>query len=338
MRDARPTNPVSDPVRKEVAVSVGRWAFREFNVAFALMSLIPLLTVVYILAAKLFTLSIFEGAVGVYFLIAIVIALLGFLVGRQLLRVVVSRLVNVTAQLRQHELMKSAFVANVAYELRPPLAAVQTSLKNLSDGLLGPVADSQARAITDCHGIVGRLVRLTTDLIGVTNPQTGPSALQRETVEVQGLLREVVRLGQPYLNAHRLQITMKLPEQPVIFFGDRARLLQAFESLIDHAVRWSSEGSAVTVELRAILEGWQIVVSHDIAPSQMGFAQAFESLRRLGANVDEYLGLGFRLVKEIAELHYGRFWVEGDAGRARRLIVNLPSLEHQEAGHTPPSA
>lgn len=337
MRDVRTVTPMSDPVRKEVFVAVGRWAFREFNVAFALMSLIPLLTVVYILAAKLFTLSIFEGAVGFYFFIAIVIALLGFLVGRRLLKSVVSRLVTVTAQLRQHELMKSAFVANVAYELRPPLAAVQTSLKNLSDGLLGPVADSQARAITDCNGIVGRLVRLTTDLIGVTNVQRGSSALQRDTVELQGLLREVVRVSQPYLNAHRLQVTMKLPEQPVMFFGDRTRLLQAFGSLIDHAVRWSSEGSAVTVELRAILEGWQIVVSHDIAPSQVGFAQAFESLRQLGANVEEYLGLGFRLVKEIADLHYGRFWVEGEPGRTRRLLINLPSLEHQEAGKAPPA-
>ena len=323
--DAKESPLTSEPVRHEVMSSVGRQAFREFNTAFALMSLIPLLIMAYLFTAKLFTLPIMKGVVGLYFAIAAILALLGFVVGQQILRLVIKRLVNVSMQLRQHELMKSAFVANVAYELRPPLAAVQTSLQNMSDGLIGSLTESQVGTVGTCNEVLGRLVRLVTDLIAVTDIQEQRSQLQRDTLELQALLHEAVRINTSSLEANRLRVVSEFPQQPALFFGDRARLLQAMSSLIDHAVRWSPPGGAITVNLRPVLEGWQVVVAHQIAANQVELDRAFQSLRRLGAEAESYLGLGFRLVKEVIELHYGRFWVEGTPGRDSQLNVTLPS-------------
>ena len=318
--------------------TVGRAVFHEFNVAFLLMSLIPLIIGLYILAARVFTISIFEGLNGFYFFLAIVIACLGFLAGRRVLKLILQKLIDVNVELRQHELMKSAFIANVAYELRPPLAAVQLSLKNMDDGLLGPLTDPQRGTIRDCSGIIGRLAHLTTDLIDLSDTEKGKPALHLDVVELQAILREVVRLNEQYLTAHRLAVGWRLPESPVMFYGDRARLLQAFGSLLDHAVRWSSEGSTVSVELAGVVpEEWRVVVSHDIAGNQAEFARALDTFTRLGGNVEEYLGLGLRVAKEIVELHHGRLWVEGEPGHSSRLVMTLPALEDQQRSSPPRS-
>ena len=157
MTQRRSDAPESETIRQEAMKTVGQAVFRQFNVAFTLMSLIPLVIGLYLLAARLFTISIFEGLNGLYFFLAIVFAFLGFLVGRQILRTVLGKLIYVNVQVRQHETIKSAFIANVAYDLRPPLAAVLMSLKNMDDGLLGSLTDPQRTTVHECFEIVGRL-------------------------------------------------------------------------------------------------------------------------------------------------------------------------------------
>ena len=70
----------------------------EFDMAFALMSVIPLLICCYLLAAKFFSLSIFVGLNGIYFLLATGIAVLGLVLGRQITRRVIQELVEARAE------------------------------------------------------------------------------------------------------------------------------------------------------------------------------------------------------------------------------------------------
>ena len=196
MTKHRSGTPESDDIRQEVMKTVGQSVFREFNVAFTLMSLIPLIIGIYILAARIFTISIFEGLNGLYFFIAVVFALLGFAVGRKILSTVLGKLIDVNVQVRQHEMIKSAFVSNVAYELRPPLAAVQMSLKNMDDGLLGSLTDPQQTTVHECAEIVGRLARMATDLIEITRSDKGKPALQLDVLALQDLIQEVVERHQ----------------------------------------------------------------------------------------------------------------------------------------------
>ena len=318
--------PESPDIRRDIMASLGQSSLREFHVAFSLMSLIPLCIGVYVLAARFFTIDIFEGLTGVYFLIAIILALLGFFLGRRMLRAVLDRLIDTSVQLRQHEVMKSLFIANVAYELRPPLAAVQMSLKNLTDGLLGRLEGSQQATIQECHQIIERLARLTTDLINMTDLGGGTPGLTQEVFEVQDAVREVIQANEPYLHAHRLTVSAILPDQPVLFFGDRRKLLQCMGALIDHAVRWSPEGGTVGIEASFLPQEWRLIVSHGIASSSADFSRALDAFTRLGGRTEESLGLGLHVARDLIQQHHGRFWVEGEPQNSR-LIISLPVLQ-----------
>ena len=304
----------------------GQSVFRQFNVAFALMGLIPLCITFYVLAARLFTIDIFEGLTGLYFLIAIVIALLGFLIGRRIIESILARLVDANEQLRRYDLMRLGFIANVAYEFRPPLSAVQISMKNLADGLLGPLTDSQRQTAQNCHEIVRRLERLTADLIDVTDTAQGSPRLDFAVFALQDMVRDAVRAADASLRAQRLAVTMRLPDQPVLFFGDRAKLQQAFHGLLDQALHWSAPGRGIRIELSTLPQELRLILSHGMDSGAAQIPPAPDPSLRPGDS-EQPLELGLRLAKGIVESHHGKFWTEDRPGEDRRLVLSLPVLE-----------
>ena len=122
----------------------------RFNLAFGLMSVIPLLTCFYLITVRLFSISILEGMNGFYFVLALVIALLGLLAGQQLIRDIIRQLVESNTKLQRLYNQQASFVSNVAHEFRSPLTIVKGSLDNLADGLHGPLRQGLELALI--HG------------------------------------------------------------------------------------------------------------------------------------------------------------------------------------------
>lgn len=262
--------------------------------------------------------------------------LAAWFIGWRVLRRVLRRLTQAEVKLEHHEAMKAASIANVAYELRSPLAAVQVSLKNLADGLMGTLTAPQLKTVRDCHEVVGRLTRLASDLIDITGYGKAQPQLQRQEIVLQEVLREIVARAEETLRAHTLTVSLRLPERPVALLGDRAKLTQAFEALLDHAVRWSWTGSTISVELQQVPVGWQLAIAHDVASDKSDFARTLDTFRRLGGDPGQ-IGLGLQLAHDIVELHLGQFWMEGEPARNNRIMIILPSLARQRAGDGAPA-
>ncbi len=315
---------------RELYTALGHPVFREFNTAFALMSLIPLLITVYVLAARVFTIQVFEGHNGLLFFIAIIIALLGFLVGRSLLQRILGQLVEANLKLKQYEAMKSAFIANIVHDLNSPLAAVRMSLENLSDGLLGPISSGQKEAVHNCQEILGRMSRVGTDLLDVAGVGKTNADLHREVFVLQELIREALKLRSAYLEMRGLTLRAKLPPQSAFFFGDREKFLQAIGSLIDHAVSRSPREHAVSVELISVPGELRLLVSHDVdaAPQEKAMAAGVSPP---AVEADTSFGLDLELAKQIIGLHRGQLWVDSTPEGSVQLVVSLPALETRES-------
>ena len=139
----------------------------QFYVAFALMSIIPLLICCYLITVKFFSLSILAGLNGFYFLLAVAFSILGLLIGQLLLRNVVKQLVQTNVKLEQFHQMQTAFVHNVAHELRSPLTIIKGALDNLADGLHGTLTADQLEPVSMSLRETARLKRVVGDLLDV---------------------------------------------------------------------------------------------------------------------------------------------------------------------------
>ena len=85
------------PATPEPASAIRRSVVSRFNIAFSLMSIIPMLTCCYLITVRFVSMSAFQGLNGIYLLLAIVIALLGLLTGQQLIRDIIRRLIAANA-------------------------------------------------------------------------------------------------------------------------------------------------------------------------------------------------------------------------------------------------
>ena len=177
--DAASSAPGQPPVRA-ASLNVGRM-MSEFNVAFSLMSVIPLLTCFYLITARFFSIEVLVGINGVFFLLALVIALLGLLAGHQLIRRIVGQLMQANAKLAKLNEAQGGFVSNVAHEFRAPLAVFKGALDNLADGLHGELAPDQQEPVIMCQKEVNRLTRLVRDLLELAASNRGNSRSRRRS-------------------------------------------------------------------------------------------------------------------------------------------------------------
>ena len=78
-----------------------QWALSRLHLAFALMSIIPLLICFYIVTVRFFSFDILVGLNGVYFILAVVFALLGLFVGRRIIQDIVRQLIEANEKERR---------------------------------------------------------------------------------------------------------------------------------------------------------------------------------------------------------------------------------------------
>jgi signal transduction histidine kinase len=297
----------------------------RFNIAFSLMSIIPLLTCFYLITVKFFTISVLQGLNGMYFLLALAIALLGLLAGHQLIRDIIRQLLSANAKLERLYNQQAGFVSNVAHEFRSPLMVFKGALDNLGDGLHGSLTQDQMEPVAMCQKEISRLSRLVGDLLDVSRIEAGKLRLSQEDVVLQDILQSVTQFFSAPMKERGLRLTMDVPEHPAKTRGDCDRLKQVFVNLLSNAMKYTHAGG-VHIRLTNVDGALQV----EIEDTGEGIARedlerVFDKFERVGSQSEDGAGLGLPIARDLIELHNGRIWAESQLGRGSRFIVRLPA-------------
>lgn len=233
---------------------------------------------------------------------------------------------DVTA-LRRAERMRADFVANASHELRTPLA----SLVGFIETLLGPARDDEAarlRFLGIMREQAARMSRLINDLLSLSQIEMREYDRPQGAVPLAPLLRELAAGLEPQARAKRMRLVLDLDESLPPAAGARDELAQVFQNLLDNAIKYGREETAVTVTLRRAEEGLEVSIR------DQGEGIAREHLPRLTERfyrVDSArsrelggTGLGLAIVKHIVSRHRGRLVIESELGAGSEFIVRLP--------------
>jgi two-component system, OmpR family, sensor histidine kinase ChvG len=243
-------------------------------------------------------------------------------------------LADMTEALRQRIDGVETFAADVAHEIKNPLASLRSALESLEK-----VPDGDLRR--QLHAIaahdVQRIDRLVTEIAYASRID---AELSRITFVPVNLLSLAVALvgARDRRGANRdcrILIHHEGEHAPVVA-GDPARLERVFENLIDNAVSFSPPGGAITITL--INHG--DYVSCDVSDEGPGIPpearervfERFHSLRPVGEDFGSHSGLGLAIARTIVEAHDGSLSAqEPMAGHGARLAMDLPA--YVLAGH-----
>ncbi len=230
--------------------------------------------------------------------------------------------------LKRLERVRSDFIANVSHELRTPLTSIIGYLEALSDGAHEePRQREEFLRIMKTHA--DRLNALVSDLLQLSQIESGEYRWRRDSVEVVDLVRRSAGLIAPLAQRKRITLRCEGTIPALYVIADAEKLTQVLLNLLDNALKYTEEGGAVDVEVEAGGGGAVIRVRDTgigIPPAdQRRIFERFYRVDRARSRALGGTGLGLSIVKHIVEAHGGTVTVESRLGKGSTFCITLPT-------------
>ena len=233
--------------------------------------------------------------------------------------------------LERVEGLRRELVANVAHELRTPLAGLEGYLEGLGDGVFAPTPETLARMRAE----TARLRRLVEDLTELSQLESGRWRLERRPVRVAQVVEAIEDALRPQFERKGVGLDVAVAEGLPPVPGDADRLGQVLTNLLANALRFTPPGGRVTVEAWGERDAVRLAVSDTgsgIAPEDLPHVfERFYRADRARAQATGGSGIGLAIVKHIVEAHGGTVAVRSAPGRGSRFEVRLPLGELAES-------
>ncbi len=215
------------------------------------------------------------------------------------------------------ERLRKDLVANVAHELRNPLANLRGYLEAIHDG----VAPASAETIEALHEETMRLVRLVDALHELSLFDARLPRLKPQPVDLEVLIRRLLNLRAADFAAKSISLRSEVGANGAVE-ADPDLLSQAVHNLIDNAVKYTPPGGEVAVRTGPEGENVRIAVTNTgdgIAPEDLPFIfERFYRGEKSRSRETGGAGIGLSIVKEVARIHGGQ--VGADSGQGRTTI------------------
>ena len=214
------------------------------------------------------------------------------------------------------------FTYTVSHDLKSPLVTINGFLGYLEkDAKLGNVKrlKGDVQRIRDA---VTRMHRLLSELLELS--RIGRLMNQPEMIPFDDLVRETLEIVHGRLEARGVTVQTQ-PNLPMLY-GDRQRLLEVMQNLIDNAAKFMGNQPDPRIEIgqRGHRDGKPVffVKDNGIGIARDYHERIFGLFDKLDSN-SEGTGVGLALVKRIIEVHGGRIWVESDQGQGSTFCFTV---------------
>lgn len=234
-----------------------------------------------------------------------------------------------SASLRQSEQRRQEMTAEIAHELRTPLAVQRAQLEALLDGVY-PLTNENLQPVLDQTRLLSRLVE---DLRTLALADAGELTLELEKTNLLSLLQDALEQFRPAAEVQRISLTLKVaPENanPLVE-GDPLRLAQIFNNLLSNAIRHTPAGGQVQLTLRKTSD-WIEVEVRDSGPGIPPEAvervfERFYRADRARSRAEGGSGLGLAIARQLAVAQRGSLTAANHPEGGAVFTLRLPPVE-----------
>ena len=233
---------------------------------------------------------------------------------------------HMSKSLQEAEVRRMSMTADIAHELRNPLAIQRAHLEALQDGLY-PLNKENLQLIAEQNQ---QLTRLVEDLRTLALADAGELALNRRPTDLVAACKETMMRFEPQAQSKQIRLIGECGPNPVYAQADKERLQQIHDNLMQNALRYTPEGGRIVLSVGR--QGEQAVTRfHNTGPriSEESLAHLFERFYRGDRARDRAsggTGLGLAIARKLAEAHGGTLTGENHPESGVVFTLTLPAL------------
>jgi signal transduction histidine kinase len=223
--------------------------------------------------------------------------------------------------------LKSAFLSNIAHEIRTPMHGILGFADMLKTASLSNEQMMEYIAIIEKSS--GRMLNTITDLIEISRIESGQTEINLSILDIDGQLDSIYAIFKPEADKKGIQLAIKnsLETEGLHIRTDREKLDTILTQLLKNAVKYTKKGSIeIAYEQKGdyieySVKDTGIGIEKDKQQSIFGrFTQADNSLSK----IYEGSGLGLSITKAYVEMLGGIIWVESEPGKGSTFYFTLP--------------
>lgn len=226
---------------------------------------------------------------------------------------------------KELDFAKTNFIATVSHELKTPISSIKMSLQLLENKQIGSLNEEQNNLLESIKEDTGRLLRITGELLNMTQVESGNIQLSMKSCDPKEILTYAINATKTQAEERHIKLVSNISENIPNVFVDNDKTSWVITNLISNAIRYSYENSIIELSIATVEDKVNIIVrdtGQGIAPQYID--KIFDRYFRVPGTKKEGTGLGLAISKEFIEAQRGQISVESEFGTGSIFSVTLP--------------
>jgi Signal transduction histidine kinase len=232
---------------------------------------------------------------------------------------------NLADTLEKQENLRKRLTADVAHELRTPLATLQSHLEAMIDGIWKP----DTERLVSCHDEIIRLNKMVGDLEKLAKYESENLILNKTDFNLTELIQHILNNFSTEFVSKDIAVDIAGSDEWIN--ADKDKISQVMVNLISNALKYGKQGGSLEINIIGFINKTEISVrdtgmgipSEDLPHIFERFYRADKSRNRMTGGS----GIGLAIVKAIVEAHKGSISVKSELNSGTEFTVVLPKLE-----------
>ena len=225
---------------------------------------------------------------------------------------------------RQTEKLHSALLNSISHDLKTPLVSITGALSALLDNTSKLNEQQKNELLETARGESERLNHIVNNILDMTRTESGVLRISKKPCDLRDFIGACLEQLKDKIGSRNIKINIpkEMPEANIDF----PYMLKAFSNVIDNALKYSPDGSAIEIEVFCAGEKARVSVrdyGYGIPKEDLG--RIFDKFYRVQRAQNVLgTGLGLSISKNIIEAHGGHISAESILGKGATFIIELP--------------
>ena len=238
------------------------------------------------------------------------------------LGVLADTLNNMADQIQKTERLKNDFISSISHEIRTPLTAITGWGETILTGGFDDM-EQVDKGLSVILRETTRLSGMVNELLDFSRMESGRFTLYLESFMIDEEVISTLQMFKPRADKLGIQLLQKFQFEGISIEGDSNRLRQVIINLLDNAIKFSSDGQAISVDIQQDSESVSIFIRDEGVGISAEDLPLIKNKFYKGQSKKSGSGIGLAICTEIVEQHGGQLELTSELGKGTTAAIIL---------------